>query len=246
LVALPSNSTSRSEVHRASFGRGWTVRSYSKDVSPDRKTRRTVFLDTPTSLAISLIVLPLTKCSRRIRAIVSPRRMTPSARDCLRVRTSAPVLSRPRIRKPDPTRWGFLFRMQNGPHFTVVECRRGVHHRTPRVLIWPACWPWLSIPAEAPWAGGLTWNNPRHVAVGVLAHWSAGAAPCLRAGRTNATGAGVLRDAAWRPACCTWHTIREPQPSLKTRQQAQIASLRPHAIMMKRKRTTARPRVGAA
>src|ERR1700745_1451457 len=46
-------------------------RSYSKDVAPDRSTRRTVFRDTFRSRAISLIVLPLMKCSRRIRPIVS-------------------------------------------------------------------------------------------------------------------------------------------------------------------------------
>src|SRR6516164_3969418 len=50
---------------------GALVRSYSNDVSPDRRTLRTVLRDTPRSRAISLIVLPLTKCSRRIRAIVS-------------------------------------------------------------------------------------------------------------------------------------------------------------------------------
>ena len=33
---LPSNSSS-SAVHRPSFGLGWTSRSYSNDVSPDRK-----------------------------------------------------------------------------------------------------------------------------------------------------------------------------------------------------------------
>ena len=42
-----------------------------EDVSPDRSTLRTVFRDTFRSRAISLIVLPLMKCSRRIRAIVS-------------------------------------------------------------------------------------------------------------------------------------------------------------------------------
>src|SRR6201981_2891556 len=46
-------------------------RSYSKDVAPDRRTLRTVFRDTLRSRAISLIVLPLMKCSRRIRPIVS-------------------------------------------------------------------------------------------------------------------------------------------------------------------------------
>src|SRR6266480_2144530 len=46
-------------------------RSYSNDVSPDRSTLRTVFRDTLRSRAISLIVLPLMKCSRRIRPIVS-------------------------------------------------------------------------------------------------------------------------------------------------------------------------------
>src|SRR5271169_4962404 len=46
-------------------------RSYSKDVAHDRSTLRTVFRDTFRSRAISLIVLPLIKCSRRIRPIVS-------------------------------------------------------------------------------------------------------------------------------------------------------------------------------
>ena len=44
---------------------------YSKDVAPDRRTFRTVFRDSFSSRAISLIVLPLTKCSRLIRPIVS-------------------------------------------------------------------------------------------------------------------------------------------------------------------------------
>src|SRR5438105_11253014 len=69
--AFPVSSSSRSAVHRPNFGRGWTSRSYSKDVSPDRRTLRTVLRDTLRSRAISLIVLPLIKCSRRIRAIVS-------------------------------------------------------------------------------------------------------------------------------------------------------------------------------
>src|SRR5260221_9898706 len=57
-------------LFRSRFGRGWTSRSYSNEVSPDRSTLRTVFRDTFRSRAISLIVLPLMKCSRRIRAIV--------------------------------------------------------------------------------------------------------------------------------------------------------------------------------
>ena len=68
--SLASNPSS-SAAHRPSFGRGWTARSYSNEVSPDRSTFRTVFRDTFRSRAISLIVLPLMKCSRRIRAIVS-------------------------------------------------------------------------------------------------------------------------------------------------------------------------------
>lgn len=55
----------------SSFGRGWTTRSYSNEVAPDLSTFRTVFRDTFRSRAIYLIVLPLMKCSRRIRAIVS-------------------------------------------------------------------------------------------------------------------------------------------------------------------------------
>jgi hypothetical protein len=46
-------------------------RSYSNDVTSERSTLRTVFRDTFRSRAISLIVLPLRKCSRRIRPIVS-------------------------------------------------------------------------------------------------------------------------------------------------------------------------------
>src|SRR6266446_10727447 len=63
--------SSSSAVHRPSFGRGCTSRSYSAEVAPDRRTLRTVFRDTLRSRAISLIVLPLRKCSRRIRPIVS-------------------------------------------------------------------------------------------------------------------------------------------------------------------------------
>jgi hypothetical protein len=59
LAALPPGSASSSSVQRPSFGRGWTSRSYSNDVSPDRSTLRTVFRDTLRSRAISLIVLPL-------------------------------------------------------------------------------------------------------------------------------------------------------------------------------------------
>ena len=44
---------------------------YSKEVAPDRRTFRTVFRDTFRSRAISLIGLPLTRCSRLIRPIVS-------------------------------------------------------------------------------------------------------------------------------------------------------------------------------
>src|SRR4051812_26546772 len=80
LVALPSNRSSSSAVHRPSFGRGCTSRSYSAEVSPDRSTLRTVFRDTLRSRAISLIVLPLRKCSRRIRPIVSTVSIPPTAR----------------------------------------------------------------------------------------------------------------------------------------------------------------------
>src|SRR6202012_1017746 len=66
-----ASSPSSSTAHRPSFGRGCTCRSYSKEVSPDLRTLRTVFRDTFRSRAISLIVLPLMKCSRRIRALVS-------------------------------------------------------------------------------------------------------------------------------------------------------------------------------
>src|SRR6266852_4637255 len=71
LVSFRASSSSRSVVHRPSFGSGWTSRSYARDVSPDRSILRTVFRDTRRSRAICLIVLPLTKCSRRIRPIVS-------------------------------------------------------------------------------------------------------------------------------------------------------------------------------
>src|SRR5207302_5974421 len=53
-------------------------RSYSNEVTPDRRTLRTVFRDTLRSRAISLIVLPLRKCSRRIRPIVSTVSIPPT------------------------------------------------------------------------------------------------------------------------------------------------------------------------
>ena len=77
LTARPASSTPaklRSKFkgepmpHRPSFGRGCTNRSYSKEVSPGLSTFRSVFRDTFSSRAISLIVLPLMKCSRRIRS----------------------------------------------------------------------------------------------------------------------------------------------------------------------------------
>src|SRR2546423_10383894 len=55
-------------------------RSYSNDVIPERSTLRTVFRDTFRSRAISLIVLPLRKCSRRIRPIVSTVSISPRCR----------------------------------------------------------------------------------------------------------------------------------------------------------------------
>ena len=69
-AALPSNGSS-SAVHRPNVGLGWMVRSYSKDGSSDCGTLRIVVPCHPVVRTISLIVLPLTKCSRRIRAIVS-------------------------------------------------------------------------------------------------------------------------------------------------------------------------------
>src|SRR5258708_19123429 len=77
LVSFRASSSSRSVVHRPSFGSGWTSRSYARDVSPDRSILRTVFRDTRRSRAICLIVLPLTKCSRRIRPIVSTASIPP-------------------------------------------------------------------------------------------------------------------------------------------------------------------------
>src|SRR5713101_3953514 len=62
-------------------------RSYSKDVAPDRSTLRTVFRDTFRSREISLIVLPLMKCSRRIRPIVSTVNIPPH--HSLRIKASS-------------------------------------------------------------------------------------------------------------------------------------------------------------
>jgi hypothetical protein len=70
-AAFPASNPSSSAAHRPNFGRDCTKRSYSNEVSPDLNTFRIVFRDSFRSRAISLIVLPLMKCSRRIRAIVS-------------------------------------------------------------------------------------------------------------------------------------------------------------------------------
>jgi hypothetical protein len=87
VAAFRQDSSSSSTVHRPSFGRGWTLRSYSNAVSPDRSTLRTVFRDTFRPRAISLIVLPLMKCSRRIRPIVSTVSIPPHC--SLRIKASS-------------------------------------------------------------------------------------------------------------------------------------------------------------
>jgi hypothetical protein len=71
LVSFDARRPSRAACHGPILGRGWRSRSYSKAVAPERTTLRTVFRDTCRSRTISLIVLPCTKNSRRIRAIVS-------------------------------------------------------------------------------------------------------------------------------------------------------------------------------
>jgi hypothetical protein len=55
LAEFPVNNSSRSVVHRPSFGRGCTSRSYSNTVAPDRSTLRTVFRDTLRSREISSV-----------------------------------------------------------------------------------------------------------------------------------------------------------------------------------------------
>jgi hypothetical protein len=42
LAALPSSSSSSAAVHRPSFGRGWTARSYSNDVFPGHRLARII------------------------------------------------------------------------------------------------------------------------------------------------------------------------------------------------------------
>ena len=69
--AFADRSRSTSSVHAPSFGRGWTSRSYENAVSPDRRIRRTVLRDRRRFRAISRIDFPLSRCSRRIRPIVS-------------------------------------------------------------------------------------------------------------------------------------------------------------------------------
>src|SRR5262249_32825472 len=79
-ASLLESIRSRSARHDPSFGRGCTVRRYSKEVAPERRTLRTVFRDTFSSRTISLIDLPLTKRSRLIRAIVSTTNIPPTTR----------------------------------------------------------------------------------------------------------------------------------------------------------------------
>jgi hypothetical protein len=71
LASFAASIWSRSSGHGPTFGRGCTWRPYSKAVAPERSTLRTVFRDTFSSRTISLIDLPLIKCSRLIRPIVS-------------------------------------------------------------------------------------------------------------------------------------------------------------------------------
>ena len=65
-------------IARASVGAERLVRT--RGCCTRRSTLRTVFRDTFRSRAISLIVLPLMKCSRRIRPIVSTVSIPPTAR----------------------------------------------------------------------------------------------------------------------------------------------------------------------
>ena len=78
------------------MGRGCTSRSYSDDVTPDRSTLRTVLREIFRSRAISLIDLPLTRCSRRIRPTVSttniPVARPPSKRTAQQAKIKGSVL----------------------------------------------------------------------------------------------------------------------------------------------------------
>src|SRR5690348_15955337 len=76
-ASLVASIRSRSARQGPSFGSGWTSREYSKQVAPERSTLRTVLRDTFSSRTISLIDFPLTKCSRRIRPIVSTTSIPP-------------------------------------------------------------------------------------------------------------------------------------------------------------------------
>src|SRR5215210_8246608 len=123
LVVLPSNSSSSSAVHRPSFGRGCTSRSYSAEVAPDRRTLRTVFRDTLRSRAISLIVLPLRKCSRRIRPIVSTVSIPPPPASNQSEQRIRPI-RRGSILHADPLTQGVNFARRITPFGEISALRR--------------------------------------------------------------------------------------------------------------------------
>ena len=121
LTALLLSRFSSSAVHRPSFGRGWTFRSYSNDVSPDRRTLRTVFRDTRRSRAISLIVLPLRKCSRRIRPIVSTVSIPPPPASNQSEQCISPTF-RGSILDADPPAQGVKIARRNTFSLTPSRC----------------------------------------------------------------------------------------------------------------------------
>lgn len=77
---MVSSIASNRSVKAPSLGRGCSVRSYSKEVSPDLNTLRTVLRDSPSSRAIVFTPLPRPKCSRRIFATVSTTNIPVSIR----------------------------------------------------------------------------------------------------------------------------------------------------------------------
>src|SRR5271166_846347 len=152
-VSFAASSWSRSSRHDPSFGRGCTRRLYSNAVAPERTTLRTVFRDTFNPRAISLIDLPLIKCSRLIRPIVST--------------TSIPrhPLASPSGQPADHIATGVKMGRRSPPYrgqFSTPKHRQGLAYaRSAEFYDTTLFWQWMRMPGDIVFALGallMAWD----------------------------------------------------------------------------------------
>src|ERR1700761_240930 len=176
-ASFAASSWSRSSRQGPSRGHGCTWRLYANSVAPERSTLRTVFRDTFNARAISLIDLPLTKCSRLIRPIVSttsiPRHPLASPAGSLRITSPrgqnwTPIAPLPgsifhaETQKPGrPSHTYHSYMLANLRLVLEVEVQAGNQHAAKHSA--PGLWTLLDRlgPQCAPWLlrGDRDWGN---------------------------------------------------------------------------------------